>query len=123
MEVGMLERIEEENLIDDDEDEDGLVTSDDEESDADEDTESEISLTNNPIEDQKETYYGDQENPRCEQYVGENVDINIRSLNGNTSFHVMGRIKDVTPHQTNQRKKKCSRCLGVKLRLKTKKLY
>ena len=55
MEVGMLERIEEENLIDDDEDEDGLVTSDNEESDADEDTESEISLTNNPIEDQKET--------------------------------------------------------------------
>ena len=71
--------------------------SDDEESGADEDNESEISFTNNPIEDQKETY-GDQENPRCEQYVpGDNVDINIRSLHGNTSFHAMGSIKVVTP--------------------------
>ena len=35
MEVEMLKRIEEENLIDDDEDEDGLVKSADEESGAD----------------------------------------------------------------------------------------
>ena len=58
----MLKCIEEENLIDDDEDEDGFVTTDDKESGADEGTESDISFTNNPIEDQKETY-GDQENP------------------------------------------------------------
>ena len=37
------------------------------------------------------------EDINCEQCVADNVDINIRSLYGNTSFHAMGRIKIVTP--------------------------
>lgn len=32
-----------------------------------------------------------------EQYVADNIDINIRSLYGNSSYHAMGRIKIITP--------------------------
>lgn len=73
-------------------DEDEHVSSGSEHSE--EDTDSEISFTCEPTN--TETIDATHE-PSCEQYVGDNVDINIRSLQGNTSFHAMGRIRVVTP--------------------------
>ena len=37
------------------------------------------------------------EERRVQQFVGDNIDLNIVSLNGNTSFHAMGMIKATCP--------------------------
>ena len=92
VEVRMHERI----LIENEEDdvEEGQMSSDDEEFSEDDDTDSEISFGDNSARIEA---YDDQEEPSCEQFVADNVDINIRSLHGNTSFHAMGRIRVTTP--------------------------
>ena len=36
-----------------------------------------------------------------EQYVGDNIDLNIGSLYGNTAFHAMGIIRITTPKPEN----------------------
>ena len=44
------------------------------------------------------------ENSVLEQYVGDNIDINVRSLYGNSSIHAMGRrrITSLEPEDVEQ---------------------
>jgi hypothetical protein len=48
-------------------------------------------------EDHQTATHFDQEESTVHQFVGDNIDLNIVSLNGNTSFYAMGMVKATCP--------------------------